>query len=58
MLAGEKELKDLDQTIDICLVGIHGVKGFLEGVSYLDACERLGNALIDAMKCPSDDGRV
>ena len=56
LLVGDKGLEDLDHTSDVSLVGIHGLKSFLEGVCRLDARKRLSDALLDAIKHLSDDG--
>ena len=55
LLAGEKGLEDLDHTSNVSLVGIHGLKSFLEGACHLDAHKRLSDAFLDAIKHPSDD---
>ena len=57
LLASEKGLEHLDLMIDCCF-GIHGLKGFLEGASRLDARERISDSLLNIVKHPSDDGRV
>ena len=56
LLAGETGLKDLDHTTDVCLVGIRGLMSAPEGACQLDACERLVDAFLNAIKHPSDDG--
>ena len=56
LLAGEKELKDLNHRSNVCLVGIHSLKILLEGVCRLNARKRLSDAMINAIKHPSDDG--
>ena len=57
-LASEKGLEDLFHVIDVCLVGIHYLKGLLDGACWLDACKRFNNALLDIVKHPSDNCRV
>ena len=56
LLAGEKGLKDLDHMIDVCLVGIHSLKSFLQGVCWLNVSRRLCDALYNAINHLSDDG--
>ena len=58
LLVGEKGLKDLYYTFDVLLIGMHHLKGFLEGVCLLDVDKRLGKTLLDAMKHSSNNGRV
>ena len=52
----EKSLEDLYHTADVLFIGIDCFKGLLERARQLDAHERLGNVLLDAMKHPSDNG--
>ena len=54
LLVSEKGLKDLDHTIDVCLVGIHGLKSLREEACRLDAHERLSDVFLNAIKHPSD----
>ena len=42
--------------IDICLVGIDGLKSLPEGACQIDVRERLNNTLLNVIKHPSDDG--
>ena len=56
LLVGEKGLVDLDHMVDVCLVGIHSLKSLPEGACWLNARERLNDALLNAKKHPSDDG--
>ena len=58
LLASEKGLEDLYHMTDVCLVSIHGLKGSSEGAQQLNRCERLGNALFNVVKHPSDNDRV
>ena len=58
LLAHEKGHKDLYLMIDVHLVGIYCLNGFLEGTHRVDAHERLCNALLDVMKHPSDNEKV
>ena len=58
LLAVEKGIQDLYHMTDICLVGIHCLKGFPKRARRLDECERLGNAFLDAVKHLSDNGMV
>ena len=56
LLESEKSLKDLYHTADVRLIGIDCFKGLPKRARRLDAHERLGNVLLDAMKHPSDNG--
>ena len=56
LLESEKSLKDLYHTVNVRLIGIHCFKGLPKRVRWLNALERLGNVLLDAMKHPSDKG--
>ena len=58
LLPSEKGLEDLYHTTDVCLVGIHHLKGLPKGGRHLDTSERLSNALLNIVKHPSDDGGV
>ena len=56
LLESEKSLEDLYHTADVRLIGIHCFKSLPKRARWLDARERLGNVLLDAMKHPSDNG--
>ena len=56
LLESEKSLEDLYHTADVRLIGRHCFKGLPKRVHRLDARERLGNVLLDAMKHQSDNG--
>ena len=58
VLEGEKRLKDLYHTTDVCVIPIDCLKGLPKKVCMLDVHERLGNALLDDIKHPSDNGWV
>ena len=56
MLASEKGLEDLDHMTDVCLVDIPSLESFPDKACWLNTCERLRYALLNAIKHPSDDG--
>ena len=56
LVESEKSLEDLYHTADVRLIGIHCFKGLPKRAHRFDACERLGNVLLDAMKHRSDNG--
>ena len=56
LLESEKSLTDLYHTTNVHLIGIHCFMGFPKRARQLDACERLGNAMLDDVKQPSDNG--
>ena len=55
-LESEKSLEDLYHIADVRLIDIHFFKGLRKRARGFDPCERLGNALLDAVKHPSDNG--
>ena len=55
-LESEKSLEDLYHTTDVCLIGIHCFKGLPKRTCWIDARERVGNVLRNAMKNRSDNG--
>ena len=56
LLESEKSLDDLYHIANVRLIGIHCFKGSRKRARGFDPCERLGNALFDAVKHPSDNG--
>ena len=55
-LESEKSLEDLYHMADVCLIGIHCFKGLPKRACRLDAHERVGNVLRNAMTNRSDNG--
>ena len=58
LLVSEKGLEDLNLMTGVRFFGIHVLEGLLERVRWLDACERLGDAMLDGVTYPGDDGQV